>query len=83
MFCRTGVNQSGWTVVRQRIGPDAGTARLPKYRSFGNRRSFSLFDHVHYERAAFPLASDGEHVCILILVFAKVEKPVGHFPRKA
>ncbi|MFZ0694997.1 MAG: PAS domain-containing protein [Alphaproteobacteria bacterium] len=35
-------------------------------------------EHVHYERVAFPLASDGEHVDMLIAVFAKVEKPVKH-----
>jgi len=32
-------------------------------------------EHVHYERIAFPLSSDGERVDMLILVFAKIEKP--------
>ena len=34
-------------------------------------------EHVHYERIAFPLAADGERVDMLILVFAKIEKPAG------
>ena len=32
-------------------------------------------EHVHYERIAFPLASDGENVDMLIAVFAKIAKP--------
>jgi len=34
-------------------------------------------EHVFYERIAFPLAGDGEHVDMLILIFAKAEKRVG------
>lgn len=40
-------------------------------------------EHVHYERVAFPLAGDGEHVDMLILVFANVKKPAGPVGDKA
>lgn len=32
-------------------------------------------EHVHYTRMAFPLARDGEHVDMLIFVFASDDKP--------
>ena len=45
-------------------------SREPQYRR-GNVASIGR-EHVPYERVAFPLASDGENVDMLLLVFANV-----------
>lgn len=80
-----GADETGRYVEEVLTGPEGaevirGCDEILRTRQPHHRRggvATSGREHMYYERVAFPLASDGENVDMLILIFAKAEKPVG------
>lgn len=65
--------------IRRRYDDLVGS-RQPQYR-MGTVATLGR-EHVNYERIAFPIAADGEHVNMLIFIFAREEPSVSRFIRK-
>lgn len=86
-----GADETGRYVEEVLTGPEGaevirGCDEILRTRQPHHRRggvATSGREHMYYERVAFPLASDGENVDMLILIFAKAEKPVGQVGEKA